>query len=99
MKTIGRGRDYQKALVNNLITNLFRFHRITTTRARAKLLQKIAEKRIGSTVRLTNAGNRRGDSAPQIIVELVNKLVTKKEDVRENETNTGKRNSKKVAPR
>lgn len=92
MKTvIGRGRDYQKALRENLVKSLEKHKKITTTRRRAYLLKSL---RLGRDMILTPLASRRGDNAPQVLVELVE---AKKENA--NTTNKTKRNTKKVAPR
>lgn len=92
MKTvIGRGRDYQKALRLNLVRSLEIHKRITTTRRRARMLKSL---RLGKDLILTPLESRRGDNAPQVLVELVQ---PKKQDA--NTTNKTKRNTKKVAPR
>lgn len=93
MKTvIGRGRDYQKALRENLVKSLELHKKITTTRRRAYMLKSL---RLGRDLVLTPLASRRGDNAPQVLVELVE--ATKKQDA--NTTNKTKRNTKKVAPR
>jgi ribosomal protein L17 len=92
MKTvIGRGRDYQKALRLNLVKSLETHKKITTTKRRARLLKTL---RLGKDLVLTPLASRRGDSAPMVLVELVQ---PKKQDA--NATNKTKRNTKKVAPR
>jgi ribosomal protein L17 len=95
MKTVGRGRDYQKALKENLIRSLAKNKRITTTRTRARILQTLAGKRFGQVLTMTPLSTRRGDNAPQVMVELASKVEEKHEDT----TNKNKRNTKKLAPR
>jgi large subunit ribosomal protein L17 len=45
-KRLGRDPSHRKALMRNLVTDLFRYERIRTTEARAKALRPVAEKLI-----------------------------------------------------
>jgi len=94
MKTIGRGHDYKKALIGNLLLHLSRYHRVQTTKFRARLLMQYAPKALEGTVRVTNIMRRRGDGAAQAIVELV-----KKEAYHEDKADTTERHSKNMASR
>jgi len=93
MKTVGRGRDYQKALRENLIQSLQKYKQITTTKRRAKILKERVGKRLGGQVTVTPLAGRRGDNSQQMRVELI--LPKQNEDT----TNKTTRNTKKVASR
>ena len=45
-KKLGRRTDHREALVNNLVTELFKRERITTTEAKAREVRGVAEKMI-----------------------------------------------------
>ncbi len=98
-KTLGRDRDYKKALVQNLVRSLEVNKKITTTRARARLLKSLTGTKLTGNVVLTPVEARRGDNAPQVVVELVQKDILVKKEKNENRSNTTVSNRKKVASR
>ena len=114
---LSRKSRERKALKRNMVTSLFRYERIETTKAKALEVRKMAEKMItrakvdsvhnrriiardvydeavvnklfkeiaplyternGGYTRILKTGNRLGDAAEMVILELVEK--TKKED-------------------
>ena len=114
---LSRKSSERKALKRNMVTSLFRYERIETTKAKALEVRKMAEKMItrakvdsvhnrriiardvydeavvnklfkeiaplyternGGYTRILKTGNRLGDAAEMVILELVEK--TKKED-------------------
>lgn len=93
MRTVGRGRDYSKALLLNLTRNLVERKNITTTRFRARLLQRKMGKKEGGVIRITPLHTRRGDNT------LLYRVEWQKEEQHANKIDKAKRNTKKVASR
>lgn len=58
LKKLGRRSDQRKALLRDLVTDIIIYERITTTEARAKELQKIAEKMVTLAKKDTLASRR-----------------------------------------
>lgn len=52
---LGRSKSHRRALYRNLITDLLRLERITTTEAKAKAVKPVAEKLITSARRVLDA--------------------------------------------
>lgn len=90
-KKKGRGRDYKKALLTNLVKSLVSLGKITTTKAKAKKLKPKLLKRHGGVVRMVNVKKRRGDNAPQVLLEW------QKEGNAKDKNNQKRRDKKKLA--
>ena len=86
MKKIGRGTSYRTALLNNLRKSLLTHKKIQTTRSRGKQLVKDVSQGENVHLSMTNAPRRRGDNAPQVIVEIIEN--TKKQHDTPNKTKT-----------
>ena len=130
---LSRKHNERKALKRNMVTSLFRYERIETTKAKALEVRKAAEKLItrakedsvhnrrevakivydeavvdklfkeiaplfkerkGGYTRVLKTGNRLGDSAEMVILELVEK--TAKKDDKKAEKNDAKKADKKA---
>ncbi len=74
-KALSRNNAERKALKRNMVTSLFRFERIETTKAKAKEVQRLAEKMI-TRAKVDNVHNRRLTSAILFDEAVVNKLFT-----------------------
>ncbi|MCR4676984.1 MAG: 50S ribosomal protein L17 [Sphaerochaetaceae bacterium] len=72
---LSRNSAERKALKRNLVTSLFRFERIETTKAKAKEVQRLAEKMI-TRAKVDSVHNRRLTSAVLFDEAVVNKLFT-----------------------
>ena len=72
---LSRNNAERKALKRNMVTSLFRFERIETTKAKAKEVQRLAEKMI-TRAKVDNVHNRRLTSAMLFDEAVVNKLFT-----------------------
>ena len=72
---LSRNNAERKALKRNMVTSLFRFERIETTKAKAKEVQRMAEKMI-TRAKVDNVHNRRLTSAVLFDEAVVNKLFT-----------------------
>ena len=72
---LSRNNAERKALKRNMVTSLFRFERIETTKAKAKEVQLLAEKMI-TRAKVDNVHNRRLTSAILFDEAVVNKLFT-----------------------
>ena len=72
---LSRNNAERKALKRNMVTSLFRFERIETTKAKAKEVQRLAEKMI-TRAKVDNVHNRRLTSAVLFDEAVVNKLFT-----------------------
>ena len=72
---LSRNNAERKALKRNMVTSLFRFERIETTKAKAKEVQRMAEKMI-TRAKVDNVHNRRLTSAILFDEAVVNKLFT-----------------------
>lgn len=72
---LSRNNAERKALKRNMVTSLFRFERIETTKAKAKEVQRLAEKMI-TRAKVDNVHNRRLTSAILYDEAVVNKLFT-----------------------
>ena len=72
---LSRNNAERKALTRNMVTSLFRFERIETTKAKAKEVQRLAEKMI-TRAKVDNVHNRRLTSAILFDEAVVNKLFT-----------------------
>ena len=72
---LSRTAAHQRAMARNMVTSLFRFERITTTKAKAKEVRKAAEKLI-TRGKVDSVHNRR--TAAQFIQDekILNKLFT-----------------------
>jgi ribosomal protein L17 len=87
MKKIGRGASYQKALLLNLEQSLLSHKKIRTTYSRGKrLIARISGKK-DIVLSVSNAPRRRGDNAPQTIIELVEKKMEKHDVPNKTKTN------------
>lgn len=127
---LGGGPAHERLLLANLATQLFEHKSITTTQAKAKRVQPLAERMItfakrgdlaarrrvlqtvrdksvvhtlfteiapvvaerkGGYTRITKIGNRKGDNAPMVVIELVlEPLTAKQATVREAEAATAR---------
>ncbi|MFA6840128.1 MAG: 50S ribosomal protein L17 [Sphaerochaetaceae bacterium] len=129
---LSRTTSQRKALKRNMVTSLFRYERIETTKAKALEVRKLAEKMItrakvdsvhnrrmiardikdeavlaklfteigpmfaerkGGYTRILKTGNRLGDAAEMVILELVEKTEKKAKDSKK----AGKKADKKAA--
>ena len=72
---LSRTSAERKALKRNMVTSLFRYERIETTKAKAKEVQRLAEKMI-TRAKVYNVHNRRLTSAILFDEAVVNKLFT-----------------------
>ena len=72
---LSRTSAERKALKRNMVTSLFRYERIETTKAKAKEVQRLAEKMI-TRAKVDNVHNRRLTSAILYDEAVVNKLFT-----------------------
>ncbi len=72
---LSRTNAERKALKRNMVTSLFRYERIETTKAKAKEVQRLAEKMI-TRAKVDNVHNRRLTSAILFDEAVVNKLFT-----------------------
>lgn len=72
---LSRSSAERKALKRNMVTSLFRYERIETTKAKAKEVQRLAEKMI-TRAKVDNVHNRRLTSAILFDEAVVNKLFT-----------------------
>ena len=72
---LSRNNAERIALKRNMVTSLFRFERIETTKAKAKEVQRLAEKMI-TRAKVDNVHNRRLTSAILFDEAVVNKLFT-----------------------
>lgn len=72
---LSRTSAERKALKRNMVTSLFRYERIETTKAKAKEVQRLAEKMI-TRAKVDNVHNRRLTSAILFDEAVVNKLFT-----------------------
>ena len=72
---LSRTAAHQRAMSRNMVTSLFRFERITTTKAKAKEVRKAAEKLITRS-KVDSVHNRR--TAAQFVQDekILNKLFT-----------------------
>ena len=72
---LSRNNAERKALKRNMVTSLFRYERIETTKAKAKEVQRLAEKMI-TRAKVDNVHNRRLTAAILYDEAVVNKLFT-----------------------
>lgn len=72
---LSRTTAERKALKRNMVTSLFRYERIETTKAKAKEVQRLAEKMI-TRAKVDSVHNRRLTSAVLFDEAVVNKLFT-----------------------
>lgn len=72
---LSRNSAERKALKRNLVTSLFRYEKIETTKAKAKEVQRLAEKMI-TRAKVDSVHNRRLTSAVLFDEAVVNKLFT-----------------------
>ncbi len=72
---LSRNNAERKALKRNMVTSLFRYERIETTKAKAKEIQRLAEKMI-TRAKVDNVHNRRLTSAILFDEAVVAKLFT-----------------------
>ena len=72
---LSRTNAERKTLKRNMVTSLFRYERIETTKAKAKEVQRLAEKMI-TRAKVDNVHNRRLTSAILYDEAVVNKLFT-----------------------
>ncbi|MBR6085317.1 MAG: 50S ribosomal protein L17 [Spirochaetales bacterium] len=72
---LSRNNAERKALKRNMVTSLFRYERIETTKAKAKEVQRLAEKMI-TRAKVDNVHNRRLTAAILFDEAVVNKLFT-----------------------
>lgn len=132
---LSRTTSQRKALKRNMVTSLFRYERIETTKAKALEVRKMAEKMItrakvdsvhnrrmiardikdeailaklfteiaplfverkGGYTRILKTGNRLGDAAEMVILELVEKTEKKS---KKDDKKADKKADKKVAPK
>ena len=106
-RTIGKDKDYRKALLNNLIKSLSIHKRIKTTVKRGKQLKAVMPKLTGGVVKMVRLSERRGDGVMQVLVTFEPKQAAKavvktnvlKDTVKQHENKSDKRksNKKKVA--
>lgn len=68
--------SHRKAMIRNMLTSLFKHESITTTKAKAKVLQKAAEKMI-TRAKVDSVHNRREINKSIKDQDVLNKLFTK----------------------
>ncbi len=133
---LSRTASQRKALKRNMVTSLFRYERIETTKAKALEVRRMAEKmitrakldsvharrvvaqdlfdeaivaklftqiaplnaqRAGGYTRILKTGNRLGDAAEMVILELVEKTDAKSEKDKKKEDKKAEKAAKKAA--
>ena len=72
---LSRTATHQRAMARNMVTSLFRFERITTTKAKAKEVRKAAEKLITRS-KIDSVHNRRTAAKFVQDEKILNKLFT-----------------------
>ena len=72
---LSRTAAHQRAMARNMVTSLFRFERITTTKAKAKEVRKAAEKLITRS-KIDSVHNRRTAAKFVQDEKILNKLFT-----------------------
>jgi large subunit ribosomal protein L17 len=70
---LGRKSSHRKALIRNMVTSLFKFERITTTKAKALEVRKKAEKMI-TRAKVDSVHNRREASKFLYEKDVIGKL-------------------------
>lgn len=96
-RTIGKDKDYRKALLNNLIKSLIIHKQIKTTLKRGKQLKAVMPKLTGGVVKMVRLSERRGDGVMQVLVTFEPKQAAKTVKQHENKSNKRKSNKEKVA--
>ena len=85
---LSRSTSQRKALKRNMVTSLFRYERIETTKAKALEVRKMAEKMI-TRAKVDNVHNRRIVSADlydeAIVAKLFKEIAARREDGEEGE--------------
>ena len=80
---LGGSAAHQRHIIANLCKDLIRHEAVTTTQARAKVVQPHMERLISKAkrgdTRVVKLGNRRGDNAPLARIELVTEKVSPKQ--------------------
>jgi ribosomal protein L17 len=87
MKKIGRGASYRKALLQNLENSLLSHKKIRTTKSRGKILVDRISRIKDLLFSVSTTSRRRGDNAPQTIIELIEKNKEKHDIPNKTKTN------------
>ncbi|MBI4130766.1 hypothetical protein HY468_05590 [Candidatus Roizmanbacteria bacterium] len=95
MRKTGRGSAYRKALVKNLIRTLNTQKKLTTSKAKAEQIMRLAQKG-GRVISVQTLGTQRGDMSKQVLLQLREE---KEKSTHENGTNQTKRRPTNVASR
>lgn len=77
-RTLGRHAGHRKALFRNLIKELYKHERITTTEAKARSIRSDAEKLITKAKRGLSADGNRVHAQRQVVAYLNDKTLAKK---------------------
>lgn len=77
-RTLGRDSAHRKALFRNLIKELYKHERITTTEAKARAVRGDAEKLITKAKRGLADGGNRVHAQRQLVAYLNDKTIAKK---------------------
>lgn len=77
-RTLGRDAAHRKALFRNLIKELYKHERITTTEAKARAVRSDAEKLITKAKRGLADGGNRVHAQRQLVAYLDDKTIAKK---------------------
>ena len=77
-RTLGRDAGHRKALFCNLIKELYKHERITTTEAKARAIRADAEKLITKAKRGSAEGGNRVHAQRQLVAFLNDKTLAKK---------------------
>ncbi|MDY0303992.1 MAG: 50S ribosomal protein L17 [Sphaerochaeta sp.] len=135
---LSRTSSHRKAMKRNMVTSLFRYERIETTKAKALEVRRMAEKMItraktdtvanrriiarditdkavaaklfteiapmfadrnGGYTRILKTGNRLGDNAEMVILELVEKTATKADKKADKAKKAAKKQPAKQEPK
>lgn len=80
---LSRKSSHRKAMIRNMVTSLFRYERITTTKAKALEVRKAAEKMI-TRAKVDSVHNRRIVNKDIKDAEVLNKLFTEIGPVNQN---------------
>lgn len=135
---LSRTSSHRKAMKRNMVTSLFRYERIETTKAKALEVRRMAEKMItraktdtvanrriiarditdkavaaklfteiapmfadrnGGYTRILKTGNRLGDNAEMVILELVEKTATKADKKADKAKKAAKKKPAKQEPK
>lgn len=75
MNKLGLKTSHRKAMIRNMVTSFFRYEEIETTKAKAKVVQRVAEKMI-TRAKVDSVHNRRVIDKDIKDADVLNKLFT-----------------------